>query len=216
MCGRYNEHLQKMHGWGELLQQWPEKDEWRFNVYPTATVAAFYDGIGKPMRWQMVPPWAKEFSVKYPTHNARVETVDEKPTFRNAWSKGQRCLIPMAGFYERQRSGSKQWYYITDDAVGGLVAAGLYEQWGDQYSCTMITKESEGDFADIHHRTPILLDPDAGAEWLSSSLMNPFQMLNESYITSLDIYPISDGVGKAENNDASIIEPQAKVPSLFD
>jgi len=78
------------------------------------------------MRWGMIPSWSKSFDSKYATFNARIETVDEKPTFRNALKNAQRCLIPMAGYYEWSGAkGSKQPFYITDRETGGMVVAGL-------------------------------------------------------------------------------------------
>jgi len=98
MCGRYNNHLTKMIGWAERLKEWPTVKH-SYNVTPTTQVAAFRSTAGESMRWGMIPSWSKSFDSKYATFNARVETVAEKPTFRNAWNNSQRCLIPMAGYY---------------------------------------------------------------------------------------------------------------------
>jgi putative SOS response-associated peptidase YedK len=42
--------------------------------------------------------WAKDDKIGYRT-NARAETVDRAPTYREAFKK-RRCLIPADGFYE--------------------------------------------------------------------------------------------------------------------
>ena len=34
-----------------------------------------------PARWSLVPAWAKDLKLKYPTFNARTDTAGEKPTF---------------------------------------------------------------------------------------------------------------------------------------
>ena len=53
--------------------------------------------------WGLIAPWSKdrEQAVKSQSQaiNARIETVHEKPTFRNAF-KSKRCLIPATGYYE--------------------------------------------------------------------------------------------------------------------
>ncbi|MFT5612428.1 MAG: putative SOS response-associated peptidase YedK [Polaribacter sp.] len=156
-----------------------------FNVTPSSTIVAFanFDKnvasdsevseafqssqlLGKPMRWGMIPQWSNPFSSKCATVNVRIESIAEKPTFRSAWKHQQRCLIPMGGYYEWQtakQAGPKQSLYITDKNVGGLVAAGLYEVWGQpndaKISCTMITRPADSGLDSIHHGMPVLLDP---------------------------------------------------------
>src|SRR5271169_2990039 len=43
-------------------------------------------------RWGFLPPWIKDISEANPMINARAETIDEKPYFRDAFKK-QRCLV---------------------------------------------------------------------------------------------------------------------------
>src|SRR5690606_6603281 len=50
--------------------------------------------------WGLLPTWAKDTSFQKNTLNARIETLDEKPSFRN--SIENRCLIPATNFYEWQ------------------------------------------------------------------------------------------------------------------
>ncbi|MEO0368226.1 MAG: SOS response-associated peptidase, partial [Pseudomonadota bacterium] len=141
MCGRFDDHLPKMHGWSDLLGEWSQDMLGvtpSYNVSPTATIAAFscdQGQVGEPlaMRWGMIPSWSKSFESKYATFNARIETAASKPTFRTAWREQRRCLIPMAGYYEwQQTQDGKQPFYITDKNAGILVAAGLFEPWSDQ------------------------------------------------------------------------------------
>jgi putative SOS response-associated peptidase YedK len=50
------------------------------------------------------------------TFNARAETVETKPVFRDAF-KRTRCLIPMSGYYEWQNTASSKqpWYFTARD-----------------------------------------------------------------------------------------------------
>src|SRR5262249_54613644 len=52
-------------------------------------------------RWGLIPFWMKE-KPKVPHINARAETVNRLPLFREAFAK-RRCLIPATGFYEWQQ-----------------------------------------------------------------------------------------------------------------
>jgi putative SOS response-associated peptidase YedK len=47
----------------------------------------------------LIPSWAKDEKIGYKTINARLETVDTVPAYRQAFRKS-RCLIPANGFYE--------------------------------------------------------------------------------------------------------------------
>ena len=48
--------------------------------------------------WGLIPFWAKDRNIQKSTLNAKIETLDEKPSFRN--SVENRCLILVKGFYE--------------------------------------------------------------------------------------------------------------------
>jgi putative SOS response-associated peptidase YedK len=47
----------------------------------------------------LIPNWAKDPKIGYKTINARAETVDTAPSYREGFRK-RRCLIPADGFYE--------------------------------------------------------------------------------------------------------------------
>ena len=195
-----------MVGWTERLKEWPVVNQ-RFNVAPTTQVAAFRNTAGKAMRWGMIPSWSNSFDSKYATFNARIETVDEKPTFRNAWKKAQRCLIPMAGYYEwTGAKGSKQPFYISDRDTGGMVVAGLYESWGEnQLSCTILTMPANDELAHIHPRMPIMLTPDTADDWLSGS--SDKQTLARNEQPNVIYYPVSKSIGNVRNDSPELIEP---------
>jgi hypothetical protein len=54
--------------------------------------------------------------------------VDKTPAFRDAWKRGQRCLVITDGFYEWKKP-KKQPYAIgmADDDL--TVMAGLWDEW---------------------------------------------------------------------------------------
>jgi hypothetical protein len=82
------------------------------------------------MRWGLVPWWAKDVKVGFSSINARAETVDKTPAFRDAWKKGQRCLVITDGFYEWKKP-EKQPFAIAMADKSHMVKAGLWDEWTD-------------------------------------------------------------------------------------
>jgi putative SOS response-associated peptidase YedK len=80
-----------------------------------------------PMRWGLIPFFARGEPPKYSTINAMIEKLDVAPAWRGPWRRSQRCVMPAAGFYEGQvqPDGTKQPYYIQpagDDEVFSIAA----------------------------------------------------------------------------------------------
>lgn len=49
-------------------------------------------------RWGLIPQWTKEDATGSKLYNARAETLNEKPSFRNSFVK-RRCIILATSFY---------------------------------------------------------------------------------------------------------------------
>jgi len=81
------------------------------------------------LRWGLVPSWAKDTAIGSKMINARAETVAAKPAFRAAF-KRRRCLVPMAGFYEWQKTpAGKVPHFIQPLNAQMFAVAGLHEWW---------------------------------------------------------------------------------------
>ena len=106
-----------------------------------------------------------------PLINSRIESVLEKPFYREAIEK-RRCIIPVSGFFEW--SEQKIQHTITSDqAVFGL--AGIYQKTqtasGETEWCfSVLTKEANAVISPIHSRMPLTLSPEAHALWLQKTL----------------------------------------------
>ena len=80
--------------------------------------------------WSLIPHWSEEPRLKFSTNNARSEEVAIKPSYKDAWRSGQRCIIPAASFLEPNwETGRNIWWQFrrTDGLPWGL--AGLYHPW---------------------------------------------------------------------------------------
>lgn len=84
-------------------------------------------------QWSLIPWFAKEPRLKYPTNNARSEELEAKASYKHPWARGQRCIIPAADFDEPNwESGKNVWWRFrrADGAPWGL--AGLWATWTDR------------------------------------------------------------------------------------
>ena len=64
------------------------------------------------------------------TYNARSETVAKLPSFRESWSKGWRCVIPVQSFYEPNwETGKAVRWLIQQPGEVPMGLAGIYRKW---------------------------------------------------------------------------------------
>jgi putative SOS response-associated peptidase YedK len=107
MCGRFTREFtwEEVNGFLSVMGA-ARNLQPRYNISPTDTIDVVrLNDKGEremvPMRWGLVPYFhkgtLKEF--KYPTFNARVETVASAASFKVAFGKGRRCIIPISGSY---------------------------------------------------------------------------------------------------------------------
>ncbi|MEM9382566.1 MAG: SOS response-associated peptidase, partial [Planctomycetota bacterium] len=156
----------------------PEYDA-RFNAAPSQELPVVVsDGperarAARPMRWGLVPSWAKDSKIGYRTINARSETAAEKPSFRAAF-KRRRCLVPASWFYEWKRDGDEKVpFRIRRADERPLAFAGLWEHWKGsssepaRTSFTILTTAANQDIGDLHDRMPCLVEPDDFDRWLT-------------------------------------------------
>lgn len=108
---------------------------------PAATPVAGVEFRVDAAHFGLIPAWAKpaEALKHRSTHNARSETVHEKPTYKKAWMSCQFALIPMTSFREpyygpgRKNGKSVQWDIFRKDREIFTVAA-IWSQWTNHAS----------------------------------------------------------------------------------
>ena len=220
MCGRFT----RKYTWRELWELYrltsPASNlEPRYNVCPTTEIDTVIMRRGErvlaPMRWGLVPAWWSKplKELRAATFNARVETVAEKPFFRDAFRRG-RCLIPVSGYYEWEdtRGGKQPHYFTARDSSPLLTIAGLWDEWIDVESktplrsCCMIITDANEFVAEVHDRMPVLLQPEHFDAWLSGKA--GLDLLKPPANDLLQRWPVSKRVNssRAADDDASLIE----------
>lgn len=135
-----------------------------------------------PAQFGLVAPWAKEAAVGRRTYNARSETAASKPSFRDAWRHGQRCIIPVEAFFEPDwRSGKAVATRIARADGQPLGLAGLWSRWKSPtgqvlYSYAMLTINADGHALMQNFHKPgdekrmVVVLPDAAyRDWLEAA-----------------------------------------------
>lgn len=156
-----------------------------YNICPTNRIAVCAgagdgdgDGAGRrlqAMRWGFVPHWYKAPNDGPLLINARAETLAEKPAFKAA-CRERRCLIACAGFYEwtKDAEGARLPWYITRQDGAPLVLAGIWQDWTPKEgeglrACAVVTCAANAAMAQIHHRMPVIVEPEGFALWLGEA-----------------------------------------------
>lgn len=169
-----------------------------------------------PLRWGLIPFWAKEKKVGFMMINARKETVLEKKTFSKAMEQ-RRCIVPFDGFYEWKKTpGGKVPYRVQTTDQDIFTVAGLWDKWKDPengeeiYSFTLITQEPNEIVAEIHDRMPAILRKDQEELWLSDHLAPKelVEMLEPYPAEHTKSYQVSTRVNNVRNNDSDLIKEE--------
>ena len=221
MCGRFTlttspQQVAEHFGLAEIPELSP-----RYNIAPTQAVAVVR-GTGADRapvfelrRWGLIPSWAKDPGIGSRMINARIETAAEKPAFRAAFRR-RRCLVPADGFYEWKAHPKRRRPHhvrLADGELFGL--AGLFEAWkspeGESIeSCTLLTTAANAALRPLHHRMPILIDPERYAEWLDPELQDPGiirSLTHPGLSDRLHFHPVGFQVNNPRNDDPICIEP---------
>ena len=241
MCGRYaaSRGPEDLAGIFEVEKWEPEETlAPDYNVAPTKEVYAVLSRARddepearrqlRTLRWGLVPFWAKDPKIGSRMINARMETITEKPAFRQAFAK-RRCLLPADGYFEwypteqKGKSGKplKQPFYIHPADGSVMAMAGLYEIWKDptrddddplrfKWTCTVLTTTAEDSVGQIHDRMPLLVEPARYAAWLDPHANDPDALrglLVPAAPGRLEAFPVSTQVNNVRNNGPDLVVP---------
>lgn len=197
-----------------------------YNVAPSQTMPILlYDKqrIVRPMRWGLIPKWAKDPTNLPMFINARSETLKEKRSFSNLL-EANRCVVITDGYYEWEKSASgKQPYYISKPDRSILPMAGLWSQSIDSqgitvFTYTVITSAANRDLEFIHPRMPAILNNENLDIWMNCTMNNPERALEllQPFQNVLNVYPVSMAVNNVRNNSPQCITKNSQSsPTLF-
>ena len=225
MCGRFTLHTER-----DVVAETFQVDlsglenyEPRFNIAPqqdVLTLVASEAGLEpRHMRWGLIPYWAKPLAKLPSMINARIETVAEKPAYRDAFRR-RRCVVLADGFYEWQgsdRNRPKQPFWIHRRDHAPFAMAGVWDRWtgGDTesaplISCSVVTAPSNAAVAAIHPRMPVILRNERVNAWLShendGARERLLALLKPVGAEELASHPVSPEVNNPSHHSPQLIE----------
>lgn len=137
------------------------------------------------VQWGLIPHWAENDDIKKYTLNAKIETLTEKPSFKDSVHK--RCLVIANGFYEWQwldsKGKRKQKYELMLPDNELFAFAGIWSQWKSNITgeaiktYSIVTTEANELMSEIHNskrRMPVILTPEMESYWLNDTPLENF------------------------------------------
>ncbi|MEY3558270.1 MAG: hypothetical protein RL374_976 [Actinomycetota bacterium] len=189
-----------------------------YNTAPTHTVPILRHEesvvVVDPMQWGLVPSWSKDPNVGSKMINARSETITEKPSFRQS-VPGRRCIIPMSGFYEWDRTDPKRKvpYFVTREDGHVMLVAGIWTPspaLEGRHTFSLITRESVDDLSHIHSRSPVELHADDALEWMCNPVP-PLELFQPEIQPRFVARKVSNLVNSVRNNSQSLLDEYEEV-----
>ena len=237
MCGRFAqvfveqdlEHIERilLQATGVdqgLIEMWSETypvSKPAYNIAPTQYASIIHTPSTNrtsltQAHFGLIPSWAKDRSRSSSMINARSETIKAKPAYREVF-RSRRCLLPINGFYEWQKLTSKikqPWYIYRADGEPMLLA-GVCDTWLDPDhghcevdSFSLITTTANEFMSDLHHRMPVVVEPEAVNSWFdpAAEVRELEAQMTPAMEGVLMAHRISKRVNSPDNNDPALME----------
>lgn len=176
----------------------PQEEINAFSFSKTPVITNENPGEIDFFNWGLIPFWAKDDTIKKMTLNARIETAEEKPAFRNATEN--RCLIIANAYYEWQwldfKGKEKQKYIIKPLEQEIFAFAGIYSSWKNKEtnelmnSYSILTTNANELMSEIHNtkkRMPVILKEEDRQGWLQGAELSNFSFPYDVALTAKPI-----------------------------
>jgi len=188
-----------------------------YNVCPTTDVHVVTSDGGdrklSAMRWGLIPTWYKKPNGGPLLINARAETLAEKPAFRAA-ARARRGLILATGFYEwtKDADGGRDPWYITRGDAAPLAFAAVWQDWAQPDgsripTCAIVTTGANRAMSAIHHRMPVVLEPEDWPLWLGEAGHGAAPLMVAAAEDTLTWHRVDRAVNSNRAEGPDLIEP---------
>ncbi len=204
-----------------LLHTW-----WRFapsfnvSTRRNVPVIRLHEGEseGVMMLWGLIPDWAEGNARKACTTHASTDELDRNKAFCGAWWRGQRCILPLSGFYGWQLTPQnyRQPFFarLVNRSVFGV--AGLWDRSVSKddddviEGCALLTVPPNPLLAEVHNtseRMPAILHRDDYEPWLRGSTARARSLLRTLPQDRMVAHPVSPRINSLKYDDEQLIRP---------
>lgn len=148
------------------------------------------------MNFSLIPWWSKDKKPKFATHNARLESIKDKPTWKNIFGK-KHCLTPVTSFIEPIYEGEYAGHMLQFNLSECLFVPSLFDVWHDKAtgeiieSFAIITSDPPKYVAEIgHDRSPIFIKQEDVLLWMDTKNKTDnffFDLLNKKITPEISV-----------------------------
>jgi putative SOS response-associated peptidase YedK len=193
----------------------------RFNVAPSQSVPIIRQHEGESeavmMRWGFVPSPVKEAVTRLGAARISSKVLESSKDFGKAWLHGQRCIVPVAGFYVWQRApqGFRRPFYVrlVNRRVFGVAAVWSRAVTLDDdviESCALVMVAANRLMTEIDNvgrRMPAILTRESYQVWLTASPDEARGLLRTYPSSRMLSHPVSPRVNHLKYDDPALIRP---------
>ncbi len=193
----------------------------RFNVAATQSVPAARmhekESEGVMMRWGLIPSTAKDPDIQKAAPSVKSVAIETSDDYRTVWLYGQRCIVPLAGFYIWQRTdaGYRQPFYVrlVNRPVFGVAA--LWDRYVTDdddviEGCALVTVSTNSLLSEIDSsggQMPVILHRDSYQTWLNGRPAQARDLLLPYPPERMVTHAVGPHVNFLEYDDPSLIRP---------
>lgn len=211
---------------GQAEEEVPAAHRWwtftaRFNVAPAQSVPIVRmhgdESEAVMMRWGFVPSPVKGSVTRLGSARINSGVLQSSKDFGIAWLHGQRCIVPVAGFYVWQRApqGFRRPFFVrlVNRAVFGVAAVWARAVTLDDdviESCALVMVPANRLMAEIDNvgrRMPAILARDSYENWLTAGPDEARTLLNTYPSARMLSHPVSPRVNVLKYDDPALIHP---------
>ncbi|HVZ70562.1 MAG TPA: SOS response-associated peptidase [Rhizomicrobium sp.] len=134
--------------------------------------------VAARQRWGLVPPGARDPSIGTQFIHARAETIDQRPTYRDAFLH-RRGLLVVKTFNEgKEITPTKTEQHVITPRDGKPIAIGvIWERWGEPHAgaletFAMVTVPANKLIGTITDRMPAVIPYEDWSKWLGEEFAN--------------------------------------------
>jgi putative SOS response-associated peptidase YedK len=192
----------------------------KYNVASPQYVPAirWHDGQSEAfmMRWGLIPSSAEGRAGESPV-TVDLSEIMASPIFRSPWLEGQRCILPMSGFYAWQLTNRRyrqpHFIRLLDRSVFGVAA--VWDRSVDKSddvieSCSIICVPPNHlivRVANTDGRMPAILRRKDYQTWLRGTPAAAMATLHAYNKAGMQAYPVSPRINSTAPDDPGLIQP---------